>query len=189
MADSQPYHEPTDPTQQQDDIFRVFAFVLGGTIASLASLWTFAQVILFVDPFFLLWVPWVALGMLLLMAGVLILYLWDQFFRQETDGNWRTPFPLFTLMFLMSWVALKDTSEEEIAQKLLADRGMKMSSEEIGIQLALLNHSALSLFGRAGIITDNIFEVLGQQSPYVSNGEPVVLDMIDKVKSIDDPAQ
>jgi hypothetical protein len=66
---------------------------------------------------------------------------------------------------------------------------MKMSSEEIGIQLALLNHSALSLFGRAGIITDNIFEVLGQQSPYVSNGEPVVLDMIDKVKSIDDPAQ
>jgi hypothetical protein len=42
------------------------------------------------------------------------------------------------------------------------------------------------LFGRAGIITDNIFEVLGQQSPYVSNGEPVVLDMIDKVKSIDD---
>jgi hypothetical protein len=87
MADSQPYHEPTDPTQQQDDIFRVFAFVLGGTIASLASLWTFAQVILFVDPFFLLWVPWVALGMLLLMAGVLILYLWDQFFRQETDGN------------------------------------------------------------------------------------------------------
>jgi hypothetical protein len=84
---------------------------------------------------------------------------------------------------------LKDTSEEEIAQKLLADRGMEMSSEEIGIQLALLNHSALSLFGRAGIITDNVFEILGQQSPYVRNGEPVVLDMIDKVKSIDDLAR
>jgi hypothetical protein len=267
MADNQPDHGPTDPTQQQDEIFRVFAFVLGGTIASLASLWTFAQVILFVDPFFLLWVPWVALRMLLLMAGVLILYLWDQFFRRETDGNRRTPFPLFILMFLMSlvalkytsaasellWVALgtlgfvtggvlllyvynrylydrffrretngnrliwfplfmarhpgavllsfailmflmssialKDASEAEIAQKLLADRGMKMSSEEIGIQLALLNHSALSLFGRAGIITDNVFEVLGQQSPYVNNGEPVVLDMIDKVKSIDALAQ
>ena len=71
----------------------------------------------------------------------------------------------------------REIPQTEIAQTLLAQRGVGFSTAALQNQLYLFNYSALDLFLDAGVQTDAIFNALGQETPF-GDDEPLVLESL-----------